>query len=359
MSRIAWRPELNALTTPVSYRPRFVPSKVVGIDELAEELAAAHPGGTVEYVKAIISDLPNAVQAHLLGGRQVTLKDAFTFTNSFTGRMDNPNDPLPEGDDVLQVKIYASAPFVRKVRQEARFEKLPVETKLPVISFAEDTHLKLADVLMAGSILKLSGSNLAFPENNPDCGCVIEGTRSGRAEQRMFGQISNSTVMLTPEIPAQDDPWNNEYVLLISTQYTTHGTVRTGTYQRRLRTPLTVQLSNHPHPPETGILTGSADSALVTVTGGTASANERLRIQAVLDVHAGHLLFNLLDMSEDGKTGAVVTVTANGSYVLNGFAVSAVGSLTVAVKSFAALVSLVRNGYAGRLVDILDVRMPE
>jgi hypothetical protein len=359
MDRIQWRPEMNALTTPVSYRPRFVPSKVVGIDELAAELAADHPGSDMEFIKTIISGLPGKIQAHLIGGRQVTIKDAFTFTNSFTGRMDSPNDPLPEGDDVLQVKIYASAPFVRTVRQQGRYEKLPAEIKLPVISHAEDTRLKLADVLMAGSILKLSGTNLAFDENAPDCGCVIEGTRSGRAVQHTFGVISNTSILLTPDIPAQEHPWNNEYAVSISTQYTEHGTVRTGICNRKLRTPLTVPLFGHPRPPETGILTGSGDSALVTVTGGTASANERLRIQAVLDLRAGHLLLNLLDMTEDGKTGPAVTVTANGTLTLQSFPGSAVTELTVVVKSFDALVNLVRNGYTSRLVDILDVRTAE
>jgi hypothetical protein len=354
MDRIQWRPEMNALTTPVSYRPRFVPSKVAGNDTLAEELAAEHPGGDADYIRTIISDLFSKIQTHLINGEQVTIKDAFTFTNSFSGRMDSPDDPLPEGEDVLQVKAFATAPFVRAVRQAARFEKLPAETKQPVISHAEDMHLKLADVLMAGSILKLSGSNLAFPENDPDCGCVIEGTRSGRAVQQMFGMISNSSVLLTPDIPAQDDPWNNEYVLSISTQYTEHGTVRTGTYPRRLRAPLPVRLPIGGHAP--GILTGNAAAPLARVTRCTASADERLRIAAVLDVRTGTLYLNLLDMQEHGQAGAAAPVISNGEYALNGFAGSAVTEMTVAVDNFAALVSLVRNGYTSRLVDILDIQ---
>ena len=354
MNRIQWRPEMNALTTPVSYRPRFVPGKVAGNDTLAEELAADHPGVDADYLKTIISDLFTKIQTHLINGEQVTIKDAFTFTNSFSGRMDSPDEPLPESEDVLHVKAFATAPFVRAVRQAARFEKLPAETKLPVISFAEDTHLKLADVLMAGSILKLSGSNLAFPENDPDCGCVIEGSRSGRAVQQMFGMISNSSVMLTPDIPAQNDPWNNEYVISISTQYTEHGTLRTGTYPRRLRTPLLVQVPVAARAP--GILTGDTAAPLARITDCTASADERLRIAAVLDVRTGVLYLNLLDMQEHGQAGAAVPVTGNGEYALSSFAGSAVTALTVTVDNFAALVSLVRNGYTSRLVDILEIQ---
>lgn len=356
MDYIKWRPQQNHLTTPVSYIPHFVPEKVVGVDEIAAELAAEHPGSDVEFIKTILNKFPEKIQAHLLGGRQVTIKGAFTFTNAFIGRMDSPDDPLPAGDDTHQVRIYALPPFMRKLRQEAHYEKLAAAVKQPVISLVEDTHLKLPDVLAAGSILKLSGSLLAFAEDDPDCGCVIEGTRSGRAAQQVFGHVSNSSIMLSPEIPAQEDPWNNEYVLSVSTQYTEHGTVRTGFYPRRLRSPLTVQLP----PGETGpgILTGNAAAPYVRVIGCAADASERLRIAASLDVHTGILYFNLLDMKERGLAGPAVAVTGNGEYSLSGFAGSAILELTVSVDSFSALVSLVRNGYPSRLVDVLDIRMP-
>ncbi|WP_417908874.1 hypothetical protein [Candidatus Electronema sp. PJ] len=46
------------------------------------------------------------------------------------------------------------------------------------------------------------------------------------------------------------------------------------------------------------------------------SADERLRIQVVLDAHVGHLRFSLLDMTEGGKVGPAVTVMANGPLTL-------------------------------------------
>jgi hypothetical protein len=150
-------------------------------------------------------------------------------------------------------------------------------------------------------------------------------------------------VLLVPNIPAQVHPWNNEYILSVSTQYTEHGTLRTGIYGRKLRSPLTLTNFGHPHPPEVGILTGSAD--------------ETLRIQAVLDIHAGHLLFSLLDMEEGGKAGAAVTVTANGSFTVQGFAGSAVSSLEIRVNNFADLVKMARNVYSSRVVDVLVVRV--
>jgi hypothetical protein len=175
--------------------------------------------------------------------------------------------------------------------------------------------------------------------------------------QHIFGTISNTLVMLTPEIPEQDAPWNNEYALSISAQYTEHGTVRTGVYNRKLRTPLLVQLP--PGEGGVGILTGNADVPYVRITSCTATAAEQLRIAAVLDVQTGVLYFNLLDMKERSVAGPAVSATSNGDYTLSGFAGSAVTEMTVAVDHFAELVSIVRNGYTGRLVDILEIRMPD
>lgn len=51
-----------------------------------------------------------------------------------------------------------------------------------------------------------------------------------------------------------------------------------------------------------------------------------------------------------------MTVTANGPLTLQGFPDSAVTALTLTVKNFDALVSLVRNSYGGRLVDVLVMK---
>jgi hypothetical protein len=75
-------------------------------------------------------------------------------------------------------------------------------------------------------------------------------------------------------------------------------------------------------------------------------------IQAILDIHQGHLLFSLLDMTENGATGPAVTVAANGDYSLSGFAESALTDLNIRVNNFGELVDMIRNSYSGRLVDV-------
>jgi hypothetical protein len=70
----------------------------------------------------------------------------------------------------------------------------------------------------------------------------------------------------------------------------------------------------------------------------------------------GHLLFNLLDMTENGKAGDVVKVTGNGAHTLTGFADSALTRLDVTVNNLTPLVKMLRSSYSGRLVDILDMK---
>jgi hypothetical protein len=64
----------------------------------------------------------------------------------------------------------------------------------------------------------------------------------------------------------------------------------------------------HPNPPETGILTGSAAAPHVVVSGGSVSADERLRIQVIQDLVEERLIFSLIDMKEDGTSGAEILV---------------------------------------------------
>ncbi|MGX9726903.1 MAG: DUF4469 domain-containing protein [Candidatus Electronema sp. VV] len=282
MATIRWQPQVNALTKPQSYRIQIIPRSTGGYDKMAADLSAAHPVYNAELIRSLAPLMMGWIQQELLNGDQVNLEESFRFALTWAG----PDDPLPADDDLLKVRVFPSRTFVQAIRAAAKLERLPMSEKLPLITSSEDTKLKLADVLNPKGLLRLTGSNLFFDEDDPDCGCVIAGTQSGETKQSTFGTISNSEILLAPELPAQAHPWNNEYTVTLTTQYTEHGTPRTGIYRRRLRSPLTVTKIGHPNPPETGILSSNGASPLVSVKGGTVSADERLRIQAVLDVQA-------------------------------------------------------------------------
>lgn len=356
MATVLWRPEVNALTTPPSYTVRYMARDILGYDDLAAEMARDNPLWDKEMIKAVLIARDKTIMRQLINGNQVTLPDAFSYRLSFNARLNEPDDPLPPVKKMLRVRVSASRNFVKQVAQEVRLEQRPAEEKLPLINAAEDTKLKLNNVLNPAGVLRLAGSNLFFDEAAPDCGCVIEGTRSGRAVQTQFASIANSELLLVPHIPVQADPWNNEHTISLSTRYTEKGTLRTGIYRRKLRSPLLVSGFGSPEM-AVGILTGGAATPYVTITGGTLTADETLRIQAAFDTADNRLLLSLLDMRENGAAGEAVAVAENGNYTLLGFANSAVSSLNITVHKYTKLTELVRNNYAGWLADVLELKV--
>jgi len=349
---IQWRPELNALTTPPSYRVRIVPKDTIGYARLAERIVLKNPVCSAEQAESVLRTRDEEISGILLEGGQVTLENAFTYHLSVTARLDVPDDSLPP-DAAVNVQIYAARPFVDAVRQAAKLERLPPDQKAPVIAGAEDTVLGLNDVLNPSGVLRLTGTDLLFDPKSGGGECLIEGTRAGRAAQSRFAMISNALILLVPEIPAQPEPWNNEYRVQVSARYTANGSLRSGAYQRLLRTPLAVSLTGGTG----GILSGSKASPLARVTGGqlNGSASARVRIQAAINAQDGKLRLSLLDMSEGGAVGDAVQVAQNGAYTVPGYAGSALASLEVTVDNHTSLAKKVKEEYTGRMVDILDV----
>ena len=356
MSTIQWRPEINAMTTPQSYWIRFVPRNVVNTAELAARMAKALPNYTEAEFRTFLDLHNQLITESLTNGEQVTEENAFTYSLSFTGRLDSPDDPLPPLEECLHVRVHASQPLVETVAKNGRAERLPQAEKLPLITTSKDTLLELKNVLNPDGALQLTGDDLYFDRSRADESCVIEGAAGGRTAQSRFIKVEESEIIFMPEIPAQAHPWNNEFRVSVTTRYSEHGTLRTGIYARMLRSPLTLSRFGHPNPQEVGILTGGgAASPYVSAISGSVSADDTLRIQAVIDMHQDLLLFSLLDMHEEGRTGAAVPVSENGEQTLQGFSGSAVSSLTVRVDEYAALKDMVRNKYGGRLIDVLKV----
>ncbi|WP_417912497.1 hypothetical protein [Candidatus Electronema sp. TJ] len=355
MKTVQYRLERNALTMPPSYSVRHIPRDTIGYEGIAARMARNNPGMTVVQAEASLRAARQAIMEELMEGNRVTLEDWCTFTLSFTARLENVDDPLPPLEDCLHVRVFASRPAVNEVCKNVQTERLPMSEKLPQINSAEDTVLKLDDVLYAGSALRLKGTDLFFDSELYGGECVIAGTRSGSRTQNKFVSVTDTEVVVLPKIPSQPDPWNNEYTISIATRYTEHGTLRTGIYRRRLRTPLEINgLSFETGP---GILSGAGDAPFARIQNGTATASAMLRIQAALDIADGHIELSLLDMKEGGKAGEPVRVTANGTFAVSGWDGAAVSSLTVVVEDFAGLAAFIRNGYEGRLVDVLDVQV--
>ena len=76
MATVQWKPEVNALTTPQSWRPRYVPRNTNGSDNLAARIARKHPSLDKESVKMTISALVEEIGIDLINGDQSSLDEA-------------------------------------------------------------------------------------------------------------------------------------------------------------------------------------------------------------------------------------------------------------------------------------------
>uniref|UniRef100_UPI0040577C42 hypothetical protein n=1 Tax=Candidatus Electronema sp. TaxID=2698783 RepID=UPI0040577C42 len=343
----------NPLTTPHSHSIRFIARNSASREDIAADIALRHPNFSKSDILSLLNTEDEVIALRLLNGEQVTKEGSCTWFPSFSGRLENPDDPIPPLDECLQINISVSQPFVERIRQDAQTERIATTDKLPVVTSAEDQVLGLKDVLRADGMLRITGSDLFFDRKDGIGQCLIEGTHNGRAVQTRLGTITNAEITMMPDVPSQAQPWQNEYRLSITTRYTENGTPRTGIYKQMLRTPLAVRIGDN-----AGILSSSGSAPLVTVSGGTLAEDEtRLRIQVLYNAPDEELRFSLLDMEEGGQKGDEVRAAANGTYTLLGWPDCDVTSLEVTVASYNKLLALVKNPYGNRLVDILDVSM--
>ncbi|MCI5116318.1 MAG: DUF4469 domain-containing protein, partial [Candidatus Electrothrix sp. AX1] len=217
---IHYRVERNPLTKPASYKLRFLPQGIAGYNEVAERVAQKNPGSSVEQIKTHLQSGMEEILDMVLEGQQVTLEDVMTFRPSFHARLATPDASLPPMEELLGLNISASRPLVREMQANANLVREAWTEKVPTIQAAADTVTKLNNVLNPEGVLRLTGNNLAFDSEDPENRCVFTGTESGSEVQSQFANITDREVLVVPHIPAQSNPWNNEYTVSITTRYT-------------------------------------------------------------------------------------------------------------------------------------------
>ncbi|CAK8711008.1 hypothetical protein LDFHOB_00115 [Candidatus Electronema aureum] len=98
---IQYRIEPNPLTTPPSYRIQAVPRNTAGYAEMAADISSAQPIYSPETISSLAPLIMKWIQQRLISGDKVTLEEAFSYYISFTGKLDSPDAPLPEDDDIV------------------------------------------------------------------------------------------------------------------------------------------------------------------------------------------------------------------------------------------------------------------
>jgi hypothetical protein len=351
MASIQWKVEQNKLTTPASYRARTVARTTLDYAGVASAMAARNPQLSAGLIEFVLREFREEVRIQLANGNSINLENFLKFAVNFAARLPTAVSPLPPLAECLDVQVSASKTLRDNVRSTTSTEKIASVEKAPMILAVTDVTTGLQNVMDGGTSIVLNGTNMYFDNTMPGAECVIEGTRNGRTVQTNFGKRANSEIIVVADYPAQTNDHNNEYTISVTTSYTENGSLRTGTYNKRLRVPLQVSISA----PATGILSGAEVVPLVSVTGGTATVSQRIRIQAVINNQDQILRISLLDMTEGGVVGNTVIINGDGTYEILGYTGSTVTSLTITINDYAALYALVNTAYSNRMVDILNV----
>ncbi|CAK8714297.1 hypothetical protein LDFHOB_03545 [Candidatus Electronema aureum] len=96
MNTIQWRPAVNALTVPPSYKILFVPRNIAGYPEIAAEVAAENPNWNEELVEAVMRAEP---QDHSAAADQRRPGDAggcLQLPHLFSGQIGRARRPAAE-----------------------------------------------------------------------------------------------------------------------------------------------------------------------------------------------------------------------------------------------------------------------
>lgn len=351
MATIQWRPESNPLTNPKSYKARILHRLTMDYAAVSEAISARNPNFSAATVETILRELREEVRIQLNNGNSVALKDFCSFKTSANVRLETASSPMPAPGASLMTVISASRTLRDDVRQGASYEKLHADEKSPVITEFMNTSLGLPNVYSASyPICIMTGSNLLIGPGIAGSNLTIAGTKSTSTVITDFVERKPSKISFLSNVPSQTNSWNNEYQATVTTRYTENGSLRSGTYSSYLRCDLTISSGALPK----GILSSNENAALANVTAVT-GATANIRICADVNAQDDILRLWMADMTQDGEIGDAVIVNDNAAYTINGYAGSLITSIEITTVDWAALKTLVKTKYLGRMYDILDM----
>jgi hypothetical protein len=349
MATIQWRPESNPLTNPKSYKARILHRVTMDYAAVAEAISARNPNFSAIAVETILRELREEVRIQLNNGNAVALKDFCSFRTSANVRLETASSPMPSPGTSLMTVISASRTLRDDVRQGASYEKLPAEEKSPVITEFMNTMLGLPNVLDSnGYLAVVKGSNILIGPGIAGSKMTIEGTQSGSTVQTDFAERTPAKISFSTMIPSQAFAWNNEYTVSITTRYTENGSLRVSTYSQYLRQSMDYTIGSLPR----GVLSSTTATAIVDITAYS-GATQTVRLCADVNSQDDTLRIWMADMTANGEVGNSVIINDDTGYTIDGYPGALITSIGIETIDWAALKTLVKTKYAGRMYDIV------
>lgn len=294
----------NALTNPPSFTTRVAPNLVLDFDEMAVQINLHNPTIPVATAKSVLESFREEVKTQLLNGNTVKLTNFVSFVTTIPVNLTNATDPLPPNS--LDIKAKPAATFKVECNNAAQYTRLGYPTKDPSIIEAKDTEYSVLGYINPNVGVQIDGRNIGFDTSDSELGVYL--VKSTGVEEKQSTIILNepSRLIFYPSFTEVGTSYS-EMTLLVRNRYTTNGTVRTGTYLRRVRGPVTIANG------ETNLIFCSGDVTSTAEITGYTDGDRTAIVKMWLDN------LNVLNMAARGSStdwGATVQITAAGAYTI-------------------------------------------
>ena len=340
---IEYKVESNALTVPPSYNARPFPKVIYDYAGLSKQINLHNPTIPADTARAVLEAFRNECLIQIPAGNTIKLEGFISIVASLKGKMDTPASPLPTGP--LDVLAKIAKPLKDEIRNAATYSRLEYSTKAPQILMAFDTVTEIEQYVRDGYGCEINGSNMSFDKTDTDQGIFLLSEAGNNIRQANTSLINPSKLIFVPALDPAAQPAGThsvEQVLSVVTKYTSGGQLRTGTYNKKLRTTNVISDAAG----DDIFVTGGAATGPATVSAYTGSQVNCI-IVAKIDTF-GQLTLSVGEVG--GSQGQALNVDAAGDFVLTGMD----DDVTVTVSDYDTLYATVES-YTKYLKEVCDL----
>lgn len=317
----------NNLTVPSSYTGTPISNNVLGFQDLAERINSTNPTITAKIAKSVLELFSDVVLSNLSEGNALNLEGFCSFNVSMNVKLDKPTDSLPENS--VNVNVIPSPVLVQDVKDAATFSRIEYSEKVPMILAATNSLTGIEGWLEPYFSMSFTGTALRVDRPDPDQGVFLTSPAGNTIKQDNISLNNPSSIIFNPNLDPVQGPAGYasvEYALFVKAKYTPNGEIRTGFLGVPLRTTNIIGAATTNQLFVTGEDdSGPAEVSLYPGTEVTARIAATIKPNGDLTLSAG--------LIEAGAMGPSLTVTTEGSFVLEGLP----SPLTIEVTNYAKL----------------------
>lgn len=224
----------NPLTKPASYSCITQPVDKLGINEIARQINLHNPTIPEQTAVDVIEKFSDEILYQLSIGNWVTIESFCSFSATIVARLNTATESLPP--NAIECRAKPSAPFKKKLRQDATYTRLAYIEKAPNVSEVVDTNSGVANWARDVYGMRVNGSDLGFDQTNTLLGVWIETADGTLVKQEKISLNNPSSLIITPEFETSlPDGEHVDLTLVLKNKYTPNGQIRTSSVTNRIR----------------------------------------------------------------------------------------------------------------------------